>query len=56
MAEIQFGEIDGVSEGQLFKDRKALSAAGVHRPLQAGIDGNGRKGSSSIVLNGGHFG
>jgi putative restriction endonuclease len=55
MAEIQFGEIIGVTEGQLFKDRKELAAAGIHRPLQAGIDGNGKEGSSSIVLNGGYI-
>lgn len=54
MAEIQFGEISGIIEGQLFKDRKALAAAGIHRPLQGGIDGNGKEGSSSIVLNGGY--
>jgi putative restriction endonuclease len=54
MAEIQFGEIEGTIEGQMFKDRKALAAAGIHRPLQAGIDGNGKSGSSSIVLNGGY--
>jgi len=54
MAEIQFGEIDGVSEGDTFEHRKALAAAGLHRPLQAGIDGNGKEGSSSIVLNGGY--
>lgn len=55
MAEIQFGEIIGIDEGHEFKDRKALSAAGIHRPLQAGIDGNGREGASSIVLNGGYI-
>ncbi|MDR6781922.1 putative restriction endonuclease [Pedobacter africanus] len=54
MAEIQFGQIIGIGEGQIFKDRKALAAAGIHRPLQAGIDGNKKDGSSSIVLNGGY--
>jgi len=54
MAEIQFGEIIGIVEGQVFRDRKALASAGIHRPLQAGIDGNGKEGSSSIVLNGGY--
>lgn len=38
MAEIQFGEREGVSEGELFRGSRALLAAGVHRPLQAGID------------------
>ncbi len=54
MAEIHFGEVDGHKEGDIFKDRKALAAAGIHRPLVAGIDGNGDYGSSSIVLNGGY--
>lgn len=54
MAEIIFGEIRGVNEGDIFKDRKALAAAGIHRPLVAGIDGNRSSGSSSIVLNGGY--
>lgn len=54
MAEIIFGEIRGISEGDIFKDRKALAGAGIHRPLVAGIDGNRSSGSSSIVLNGGY--
>eukprot|EP01133_Synstelium_polycarpum_P011073 gene11073-12904_t len=53
MAEIVFGEIKGINAGDIFKDRKALAAAGIHRPLVAGIDGNRSSGSSSIVLNGG---
>eukprot|EP01132_Coremiostelium_polycephalum_P014188 gene14188-17249_t len=54
MAEIVFGEIKGINAGDIFKDRKALAAAGIHRPLVAGIDGNRSSGSSSIVLNGGY--
>lgn len=54
MAEIQFGEIIGIQEGDIFVDRKHLAAVGIHRPLQAGIDGNAKEGSSSIVLNGGY--
>jgi len=54
MADIKFGDIDGVREGDIFTDRKHLAAAGIHRPLQAGIDGNKKEGSSSIVLNGGY--
>ncbi|WEK17432.1 MAG: YDG/SRA domain-containing protein [Candidatus Pedobacter colombiensis] len=54
MANIKFGEIDGVKENDVFVDRKHLASVGVHRPLQAGIDGNGKEGSSSIVLNGGY--
>lgn len=55
MADIKFGEIDGVAEGDMFVDRKHLAVVGIHRPLQAGIDGNGKDGSSSIVLNGGYI-
>src|SRR5690606_217309 len=54
-AVIQFGEIIGIAEGQIFTDRKALAAAGLHRPLQAGIDGNSKEGSASIVLNVGYM-
>lgn len=39
-----FGEIPGVSAGSVFGSRAALAAAGVHRPLQAGISG------SSIIV------
>jgi putative restriction endonuclease len=53
MSEQIFGEIHGVTEGQAFKNRKALMEAKIHRVLQAGIDGNPTEGSSSIVLNGG---
>jgi putative restriction endonuclease len=44
------GEIEGVVEGQLFKDRQALHEAGVHRGIQQGIGGGGE----SIVLSGGY--
>jgi putative restriction endonuclease len=54
MAERVFGEIDGVKEGALFDDRKALNAAGVHRPTQAGISGSATDGADSIVLSGGY--
>jgi hypothetical protein len=36
MAGRHFGEIDGIEEGTLFKTRKALSDAGVHRPDTGG--------------------
>ena len=49
-----FGHSSGVSAGTLFSDRRALSEAGVHRPLQAGISGNGSEGADSIVLSGGY--
>jgi len=37
MANGKFGEIEGVSSGEVFADRAALAAALVHRPSQAGI-------------------
>jgi len=49
-----FGEIEGVKEGDLFDDRRVLSAAGVHRPTQAGISGSVADGADSIVLSGGY--
>jgi putative restriction endonuclease len=54
MAERVFGEIEGVEEGALFDDRRALSTAGVHRPIQAGISGSATDGADSIVLSGGY--
>lgn len=48
-----FGEITGVPVGTRFPSRKALSAAGVHRPLMAGIWG-GEDGAESIVVSGGY--
>jgi putative restriction endonuclease len=47
-----FGEIPGVPLGALFRDRAALRAAGVHRPLQAGIDYGSGTPASSVVLSG----
>ena len=44
------GEIEGVAEGQLFENRKALHESGVHRGIQQGIGGGGE----SIVLSGGY--
>lgn len=49
-----FGEIEGYGSGAVFESRKQLSDAGLHRPLQAGISGNGREGANSIVLSGGY--
>jgi hypothetical protein len=48
-----FGHIEGVKSGQIFKDRKALYVAGIHKQLQAGIWG-GQTGAVSIVLSGGY--
>jgi putative restriction endonuclease len=54
MAESTFGEITGVAVGATFPDRQALAAAGVHRPLQAGISGSTADGADSIVVWGGY--
>ena len=54
MAERVFGEIPGVFPGQTFGSRRELAAAGVHRPLQAGICGSRVDGAESIVLSGGY--
>jgi putative restriction endonuclease len=50
-----FGEIPRYPVGSMFPDRAALSAAGLHRPTQAGIWGTAeRGGAQSIVLGGGY--
>ena len=49
-----FGEVAGYPEGSTFSNRRELSQAGVHRPLQAGISGSGLAGADSIVLSGGY--
>ena len=49
-----FGEIPGVHPGAAYVDRRALAAAGVHRPLMAGICGTAHGGAESIVVNGGY--
>ena len=49
-----FGEVPGQPEGTFYPSRAALSRAGVHRPLRAGICGNAREGAASIVLSGGY--
>lgn len=54
MAKRIFGEISGVSEGQLFESRKALHDSGVHLPLVAGISGSQLDGADSIVISGGY--
>lgn len=54
MTNYTFGDIDGVKEGDNFKDRAALREVGIHRAPMAGIDGNPQVGASSIVLNGGY--
>ncbi|MBZ9712341.1 YDG/SRA domain-containing protein [Deinococcus multiflagellatus] len=48
------GELPGCPPGTLFEGRRALSEAGVHRPLQAGIAGTALGGAVSVVLSGGY--
>lgn len=47
------GHVVGVPLGSTFPNRQALRDARIHRPLQAGIDGN-RNGAYSIVVSGGY--
>ncbi|NRF37195.1 YDG/SRA domain-containing protein [Pedobacter foliorum] len=54
MAAIQFGEIEGIKEGDTFISRQEMTNKGLHRNTVQGIDGNGEHGSASIVLNGGY--
>ncbi|GEM50147.1 YDG/SRA domain-containing protein [Deinococcus cellulosilyticus] len=54
MAERVFGDVKGVPVGALFPDRKAVAAAGIHKPLQAGISGSANEGADSIVVSGGY--
>ena len=51
---LTFGEIVGISVGQVFKDRDALSKARVHGPTMSGIWGRESEGACSIVLSGGY--
>jgi putative restriction endonuclease len=54
MTTYTFGALPDLREGDVFINRKALTAAGVHKVLMGGIDGNPRQGAASIVLNGGY--
>ncbi|MFB4318303.1 YDG/SRA domain-containing protein [Actinomadura sp. 21ATH] len=50
-----YGEIPGYGIGSLFKSRRELHEAKVHRPTQAGICGrHANGGAESIVLSGGY--
>lgn len=51
---VSFGPVPGVPVGATFPHRLALSAAGVHRPTQAGIGGRADEGAESVVLSGGY--
>ncbi|MBO9673637.1 MAG: HNH endonuclease [Sphingobacteriaceae bacterium] len=49
-----FGEIYGILEGDVFKNRIELSLSKVHKPTQAGISGSENEGADSIVISGGY--
>lgn len=49
-----FGQIPGNPVGTTYVDRRALAAAGVHKPLQHGISGATAEGADSIVVSGGY--
>jgi len=49
-----FGEIQSIPVGTTFQTRKEAAAAGVHKPLQAGISGSKDDGADSIVISGGY--
>lgn len=51
---IVFGDIEGISEGHLFLDRKEMMPSSFHRNWAQGIDGNKNEGASAIVLSGGY--
>jgi putative restriction endonuclease len=54
MANRNFGEIKGIAVGTPFSTRREAAAAGVHKPLQAGISGSKDDGADSIVISGGY--
>ncbi|MFD8704372.1 YDG/SRA domain-containing protein [Kitasatospora sp. NPDC059648] len=49
-----FGAVPGVEVGQLFANRRAVSDARVHRPLQTGICGTRERGAESVLVSGGY--
>lgn len=54
MADRIFGDIQGIPVGASFVTRKEAAAAGIHKPLQAGISGSKDEGADSIVISGGY--
>lgn len=54
MSERLFGEIEGVKEGDEFRNRRELHEKNIHKPIQAGISGSEREGADSIVVSGGY--
>lgn len=51
---IIFGEIPEIEEKHLFEGRKEMMPTSFHRNWGSGIDGNGKEGTSAIVLSGGY--
>ena len=49
-----FGEVLEYPPGSTFASRRAVSEAGVHRPLMAGISGTKAEGANSVVVSGGY--
>ncbi len=54
VADRVFGDVPGVAVGTVFSSRQEVAAAGIHRPLQAGISGSALEGADSIVISGGY--
>jgi putative restriction endonuclease len=48
------GHVPGHPPGTHYDTRAELHAAGIHRPLRAGIAGSQRTGATSVVLSGGY--
>jgi putative restriction endonuclease len=51
---IIFGELPGIEEGHWFEGRKEMMPSSFHRSWGYGVDGNGKEGTSAIVLSGGY--
>ncbi|ARD45118.1 YDG/SRA domain-containing protein [Colwellia sp. PAMC 21821] len=51
---IIFGGIEGFEEGDWISNRKVMMPSSFHRNHGQGIDGNGKEGTSAIVLSGGY--
>ncbi|MEV0281728.1 YDG/SRA domain-containing protein [Streptomyces sp. NPDC050610] len=57
LAKVEFdgyGHPPRIPKGAEFKNRKALAAADVHRPIQSGIWGKEKEEAKSIVVSGGY--
>lgn len=50
----RFGDLPGLSVGDLFASQTALFKSGFHRMNQAGICGRAKEGAESIVVSGGY--